>query len=311
MSPRIKPSANASVPSTRLSRLRPRVWAGLICLLGLGYGAQVLWHRAAPSIAHHPQYVLSADRIHITAPPPWIRSDIKAEVLRDTLPAETLSVLDDWQEFSRRIKDAFEFHPWVASVERISKKLPASLDIELKYRRPIAAVESSDAAGVSFLPVDEHAVRLPEDDLTEVERRYLPRVSGVTGRPLVGDVWDDPRVAGGAKLAAALADVWQQLRLVEIISELQPQPVGHEPICTYEIVTSGGTRILWGTAPGSEAPAGESPLDKKRARLLEYASQHGQLETIDGPAMLDVRSDLIVTPRTARRESTDAADETR
>ena len=72
-----------------------------------------------------------------------------------------------------------------------------------------------------FLPIDEHAVRLPEGDLSEAERRYLPRISGITGRPLVGDRWDDPRVVGGAKLAAQLADVWQKLRLVEIIADLQ------------------------------------------------------------------------------------------
>src|SRR5207249_4173522 len=115
-------------------------------------------------------------------------------------------------------KDAFELHPWVASVERITRRLPSSLEIELKYRRVVAAVESSDATGVMYLPIDEHAVRLPEGDLTETERRYLPRISGVTGRPLVGDVWDDARVVGAAKLAAQLADVWQQLRLVEILA---------------------------------------------------------------------------------------------
>ena len=43
-----------------------------------------------------PQYQLTADNIHITPPPPWIRSDIKAEVLRDAGLVGTLSVLDDW-----------------------------------------------------------------------------------------------------------------------------------------------------------------------------------------------------------------------
>jgi hypothetical protein len=253
---------------------------------------------------------LSAQSIHITPPPPWIRSDIKAEVLRDAIPAGPLSVLEDWPALSRRVKDAFEFHPWVASVERIDRRLPSSLVIEIKYRRPIAAVELSDEPGVTFLPVDEHAVRLPEGDLTDAERRYLPRISGVTGRPLVGDVWDDPRVVGGTQLAAALADVWQQLRLVEIIANPQPQTGGDKQVYAYEMVTSGGTRIVWGSAPGAEPLAGESPPDTKRARLLEYAAQHGKLETIDGPAMLDIRSDLIVTPRTARRGSARAADGT-
>jgi hypothetical protein len=211
-------------------------------------------------------------------------------------------VLDDWDTLSRRVKDAFEFHPWVASVERITKRLPAALEIELKYRCPLAAVESRDDSGVTFLPIDEHGVRLPEADLTDAERRYLPRISGVTGRPLVGDVWADPRVTGGVKLIAALNDVWQQLKLVEIMAALRSSSGNETPLYSFDIVTTGGTRIVWGAAPGQEGPVGELSCDEKRRRLVEYANEHGRLESIDGPAAIDVRSELVVTPRTARRK---------
>jgi hypothetical protein len=188
-------------------------------------------------------------------------------------------------------------------VERITKRLPASLEIELKYRQPVAAVASRDSAGVSFLPIDHSAVRLPDSDLTEAERRYLPRIAGVTGRPLIGDIWNDPCVVGGAKLAAALADVWQQLQLVEIIPAVHEANQG-SPYYAFEITTSGGTRIVWGAAPGLEAASSESPFEQKRQRLVDYAAQHGQLESIDGPAAIDVRNELIITPRTARKKST-------
>jgi len=36
---------------------------------------------------------------------------------------------------------------------------------------------------------------------------------------------------------------------------------------------------------------------------LDYATQHGKLESIDGPEVLDVRSDVVVTPRTARKNA--------
>jgi hypothetical protein len=294
----------AAVPGRQRPRflLRPRVWGGLLFFAGLGYGGHYLWQRSEPAVARHPQYQLTADNIHITPPPPWIRSDVKAQVLRDARLMGSVSVLDDWDTLSRRVKEAFEFHPWVASVERITKGVPATLQVELKYRRPVAAVESGDAAGVSLLPVDEHAVRLPEADLTETERRYLPRISGVTGRPLVGDVWNDPRVMGGARLAASLADVWQQLRLVEILAVLRSSPYEESQAYNFEIITTGGTRIVWGAAPGQETATGESTFDEKRKRLLDYTAQHGQLESIDGPASIDVRSDLVVTPRTAKRK---------
>jgi hypothetical protein len=171
------------------------------------------------------------------------------------------------------------------------------------YRRPVAAVESGDSSGVSFLPVDEFAVRLPEGDLTDAERRYLPRITGVTGRPLVGDTWNDPRVVGGAKLAMALGDIWQKLRLVEIISTLGSANNNDAQTYTYHIITSGGTRVVWGAAPGQENVTGESEFDLKRKRLVDYAAQYGQLESINGPEEIDVRGDIVIKPRTARKKS--------
>jgi hypothetical protein len=278
------------------------VWGVLLMLAALAVAAQFAWRRSAAVVARHPQYALTAESIQITPPPAWIRSDIKAQVLRDAGLVGTVSVLDDRDTLARRVKDAFEFHPWVASVERITKRLPAALDIELKYRRPIAAVESRDAHGIALLPIDERGVRLPEADLTDAERRYLPRISGVAGRPLVGDVWTDERVIGGAKLVTELLDVWQQLKLVEIVAALRASSNERTPAYTFEIVTTGGTRIVWGAPPGQETTVGELMSAEKRRRLLEYASQHGRLDSIDGPATIDVRSDLVVTPRTARRK---------
>src|SRR5262245_31994147 len=306
--PRIAPETPAApVPRGRRFRIRPRVWVCLAILAGLGFAANFLWKQTAPTVARDPQYILNADRIQISTPPPWIRSDVRAQVLRDSGIAGNVSVLEDWDTLAKRIKDAFELHPWVASVEHITRKLPSSLVIEIKYRRPVAAVESSDPTGIMFLPIDDHAVRLPEGDLTETERRYLPRISGIMGRPRIGDAWNDPRVIGGAKLAAQLADVWQKLRLVEILASAQSASRDNSQLYTFEIVTTGGTRIIWGATPGQESSAGDSPFSQKRQRLLDYAAQHGKLESIDGPAVLDVRSDVVVTPRTARKSKAAAA----
>jgi hypothetical protein len=278
-------------------------------LAALGVAGQFLWRHYAPAVARHPQYRISADDIHVTPAPPWVRSDIKGEVLRDAGLVGNVSVLDDWDALCQRIRDAFELHPWVASVEGVRRRLPSALDVELHYRRPVAAVESSEPGGVTFLPVDFQAVRLPDADLTDAERRYLPRISGVAGRPLVGDAWEDPRVVGGARLAAALSDVWQQLRLVEIIPSPQPLMRKDAQIHTFDIVTSGGTRILWGAATGEESALGESSFGEKRQRLLDFAATNGRLDSIDGPETVDVRKELVVSPPRAARRKPPAANE--
>lgn len=305
MSPRIKPeSTERTTLDTKRFRLRPRVWAALVLILVLGVGVHYLWRHAAPTIAGREQYLITPDQIHITPQPAWIRSDVKAEALRNMDMGQPLSVLDDWPPLAKRVQDAFAIHPWVASVKRISKRLPSSLTVELAYRRPVAAVESSDSDGITFIPIDEHAIRLPQSDFTDAERRYMPRISGVTGRPLVGDRWNDPRVEGGAKLAAALADVWQQLQLIEILAAVDATSKRERPQCQFEIIAAGGTRIVWGVAPGLEAAAGETSADQKRTNLLQFTAQHGGLDSIDGPAKLDVRRGVVVTPRTARNRAT-------
>ena len=117
----------------------------------------------------------------------------------------------------------------------------------------------------------------------------------------MGERWADERVTSAAALAARLADVWSQLRLVEIIPSMHAQVRGDASFYAFEIMTSGGTRIVWGAGPGREQDAAESPFDAKRKRLLDYASGPGQLDSIDGPASVDVRSDLVVPAADARR----------
>jgi len=305
-------AAKSRPPAAPVSRVlwRPKVWGSLAIVLAVGYGGHLAWKHFLPTVAHHPQFQITAENIHITPPPPWIRSDVKDEVLRDGGLVGTLSVIDDRPRLQQRVRDAFAFHPWVAAVGQIKIDLPASLDVELQYRQPVAAVESVDGQTVSYLPIDATGVRLPEADFSDFERRSLPRISGVAGRPSIGERWADQRVTSAAMLAARLADIWSQLRLVEIIPSMHAQIRGEESFYAFDIVTSGGTRIVWGAAPGREQDAAESPFDVKRKRLLDYASGPGQLDSIDGPATVDVRSELIVMPRTARRPAAKAEEET-
>jgi hypothetical protein len=280
---------------------RPKVWGSLAIVLAVGYGGNLAWRHYLPAIAQHAQFQITPENVHITPRPAWIRADVKSEVLRDAGLFGNLSVIDDHEHLQKRVRDGFTFHPWVAAVHQIKIDLPASLHVELEYRRPVAAVEAVDRETVSYLPIDSGGVRLPDEDFSDVERRALPRVTGVTGVPSVGERWNDDRVTNAAALAASLADVWGQLRLVEIVPSLHVQVRGNTSFYAFDIMTSGGTRILWGAAPGREQDAAESTFDAKRKRLLDYAASHGQLDSIDGPASVDVRSDLVVLPRTARR----------
>ena len=126
MSPRIKPETRRMpIVKGRRFRIRPRVWVCLAILVGLGFGAHFLWQRYRADVARDPQYILAAERIQITPPPrgfaPTSRLRFFATPDSSALsPFSTIGI-----RLPSAVKDAFELHPWVASVERITRRCQA------------------------------------------------------------------------------------------------------------------------------------------------------------------------------------------
>jgi hypothetical protein len=158
--------------------------------------------------------------------------------------------------------------------------------VELRYRRPAAMVEVPGG----LFPVDEEGVLLPSTDFTAVEARKYPRLVGIDSQPLgpVGTPWQDRSVVEAARIAVALREVWDELRL----HSLRRVPVaGSEltaPQYEYELITQNGTTIPWGRAPGGEQST-EAPLAEKIARLKQYAIDYGGLDESARRNDLDLR----------------------
>jgi len=296
----------ASSPDGRAQQFLPRarVLVALVVVGLLGWGMHSLWEHVAPSVIQRNQHLLRADRITCTALPAWITADISAEVVRDAGLDGRLSLLDD--SFVQVIEDAFLLHPWVGSVERISKQYPQGVHVDLTYRQPVAVVEMPGREGVLFVPVDGQGIHLPPADVPDLRKRYLPRIGGIVGRPPVGQTWPDPRVVGAAELADRLREQWEPLCLVDILPSARPEIRDGSRFFVYDLITRGGTRVVWGAAPGS-APPKEDPFDAKLMRLQGCVEKHGPLDSVRGPAIVDVRSDLAITPRTVKKPP--AADE--
>src|SRR5262245_12157401 len=83
------------------------------------------WQRWGRTVVTRPIYRLAAENIQITPAPNWIRSDIRAEVFC-VGALNDLSVFD--KDVTIRVYQAFELHPWVAKVKRVSKRPPARLE---------------------------------------------------------------------------------------------------------------------------------------------------------------------------------------
>ncbi|HEX3725588.1 MAG TPA: hypothetical protein VHV08_05070 [Pirellulales bacterium] len=275
----------AESPSTETAPRKGAPIAGwfLAGTLVLGVGAGVwyaVWRQVSEHVLAGSEYQVDPQKIVVTRPPPWIHSDIKSDVVREASFDGPLSLLDP--ELTVRLASAFASHPWVAHVERISKRFPSSVEVMLEYRRPVAMVEVSGGA----LPVDIAATVLPSGDFSREEAEAYPRIEDIHTAPSgsVGNHWGDAAVSGGARLAAALGNDWQALGLSRIV------PGGRRPARSgieydYVLISRGGTRIDWGLAPGADS-LNQSMVADKIAQLRQYANQHGSLDGDGGPQRL-------------------------
>lgn len=277
------PSESTSAPAAwgRLAAgaIRGPVGATLLLASVLVGGWYVCWHVVGAGVLRSDRYVLRQEGLEITPPPEWIHTDIRAEVYRSLAFEGPLSIMDD--HLAQRVADAFALHPWVAKVRRVTKQHPARVKVELDYRRPVCMVEVPGG----LLPVDAESAWLRSEDFSPIEASQYPRLSGLDSMPVgsVGTKWGDGRVVGGAELAAALSGAWSELQLARIVPSSRPQSGPHY---SYDLYTRGGTRILWGFAPGA-AVAEDVPPAEKIERLRKYLAAHG---TLDGPHQLDLRS---------------------
>lgn len=282
----------------------PRTLLVIVLLLVGGVTSRRVWDSLHGELAQSPHYQLTADVIELepAEPPPWIRTDVKAQVLRDSGITGTLSLLEDPGVIQRRLTDAFELHPWVRKVTRVDIASPRRIRLAIEYRQPVAVAEVTAGSTSELLPLDSRAVRLPEEDLTEVEKSYLPRIAHVEDRPLVGEAWEDIRMQGAAELAGLLASQWEPFSLLEIVPSDYPEVARSHRFYVYDIRASGGTLIHWGAAP-SYGPPGESSFEAKLDRLAGYIDRHGALDSINSPKSIDVRDALHVEKRLAKQKA--------
>ncbi len=290
LSPKNEPSFRR-----RGRRMTVRLAAVSLLLAAVASGGYALWRAVRPQVLAGPQFVVAAGTVSVTPPPPWIRSDVKAEVVRDINLAGPISVLDEG--LGERFYEAFAAHPWVAKVVRVLKRPPAGVEVDLIYRRPVLMVKVPDG----LLPVDRDAVQLPTADFSPLEASRYPRLVEIEGEtpPPSGTRWSDRRVVAAASLAAVLIDAWQELGLhhLALAPETASLPAG---TFEFELFTQGGTRIAWGLAPGSSEEDLAATADKL-SRLRHYAAEHGALDNLRAPHDLDLRAPqgVIATPRTA------------
>jgi hypothetical protein len=257
----------------------------VLVVMAVVYG----WRKFGKNVVARPVYRIKAENIQLTPPPAWIRTDVRSEIVHDGA-LDNLTIFD--KDATIRVFQAFELHPWVAKVLRVSKHPPARLVVDVEYRQPIAWVEVPGAkpgeeGGV--IPIDQSAYVLPSRDFTKDDLVDYLRISIQDVRPygLAGTAWGDSRVVEAAKIAAHLQGCWQSLHLyrIQLVTDFAVAKSQAQPI--YEIETTSHHKIIWGSPPGMET-SGEPNASLKLSRLKQLADSHGSLDQLP-PTGSDLR----------------------
>jgi hypothetical protein len=238
-----------------------------------------------PQLDSLEEYRVSTKDVRISPPNRWVPRDLIERLLADSgIPVE-VSLLDE--SLAARLSQAFAASPWITRVETVRISRQHGIEARLEYRMPVAMVETR----TGVYPVDRDGVLLPPSDFTPEDIAAFPLLRGVAHPPgaAAGATWNDPLVVSGARLAEALTPngdlvrYWQQFGLDSIVVLTQPA----DGTAEFALVTSGGSRILWGRAPGDDDL--EPSVAQKISRLENYIAGHGPLDGAEGRRQIDIR----------------------
>jgi hypothetical protein len=241
--------------------------------------------QTVPDLHLKPEYQLATTKIRITQAPHWVPSDLVAQVVKKADLPEELSLLNDG--VVEDIAHAFGEHPWVAEVISVRKSLPAAIDVQLSYRRPVAMVQVKQG----MYPVDAEGILLPPKDFSVADAKEYPVILDVRSTPQgpAGKSWGDITVTGAARLADMLAPHWKKFELTGIVVPKVTKARSTIDDGVYVLNTAVGSRITWGRAPGSQHP-GELSVEQKIGRLEKYVKDYGGFEKPHGPYEIDIRN---------------------
>lgn len=277
---------------------RPKLLFALALAI-LAANALPLLRSRLPDLSNRPEYRISTSQIQITQTPHWVPHDLVEQVVQQANLSQEMSLLDD--NLTQEVAEAFQLNPWVERVDSVRKSVPGALEVKLTYRRPVAMVQVKQG----MYPVDRQGILLPPENFSVADTKLYPPITNVCSTPQgpAGTAWGDVAVIGAARLADELAPHWKKLRLVSIDC---PRAASATPVLDdgcYTLTATGGSRIIWGRAPGSSHP-GELSTEQKIGRLDKYVSMFGGFDRPVGPCEIDIRhwKEMVRRPLLTQRD---------
>ncbi len=284
-------------------------------LLLLGFGASV-WTSLRTNICDQEIYTVKESDFCVWNPPVWVSDRFVAEALELRAPearTEKLSSLDP--NLVDNLLIAFESHPWVEKVESIEVRFPARVDVKLKYKTPVAAIDPTPSVAVelsdSTAPVfndgqqdeqngqngqdggsgdgqfaekyvvDANGYRLPDEYFRNNPSAYreFPIILGIRSTPVseFGQC-GDPLVVEAAAFASFLTErkVFEKLGVNRIVVAKEKG----ETKGVYRLKTVGGVSVFWGRFASDADLKSAPPKAKNDRRGGTFALQEAKTQKL-------------------------------
>lgn len=304
------PTTNSAAPVKRTPLVNRIFQPGTLMLLACAAGSAVLtpWFlRQLPDLKSRPEYQVAFQEIQLSPRPSGtVPNDLVRQIQRQRDFPEWVSTLDPG--LAQRLAAAFREQPWIESVREVRLTYPPQIVVQVDYRRPVALV----ALKSGLYPVDPEGVVLPPADFSPKDAERFPVVQNVRSVPAgpAGLAWGDPVVLAAARLADAMRNDWPDLQLTAIVAP-KPAKADIDPSeLIFSLTAKGGSKIVWGRAPGSGHP-GELTAVQKIGRLHKYLREFGGFDQPRGPYEIDIRHWQEISRRPLDPRQIDAAMEER
>ena len=249
----------------------PAAWS-LVWPLVLIFGTYIALNRWGWEYLADRYGQLEPERVSVTEPHDFVRSDIVAEVYRDT-GLQRLSPLD--RQATAKIASAFASHPWVRHVQLVKKLPGGAVEVQLEYREPVAAFHltgdwewfqnlefpPSDIDDDQYFALDAEGRLLPTRDLTVQDMERLIHIEVWEKYPFgdEGNPFGHRGIESAALLAGLLSKVSDQIKVSKITLNGDDRL---NVIPQLYVTTANNVHVFWGSPPGMEQPNERTAREK-------------------------------------------------
>ena len=244
-------------------------------------GVIFLWKNNQASIVNEDEYLLTADKIVMPEPPPWVDKDPREMILGTQ---QSPSILNPGliEETAKQVKEML----FVDQIHSISKS-KSGVEIDVAYRVPVAvvAIDHKTMPGVIEegteikLAVDRNGIVMPKQ---LGQTPMLPIISMAYPYPVKRQTklntwkdWPDDRVRAAAKICQHFPG--RKHGITWVVTAQKPDQLQQDrPFELWSYLGISGTRIIWGVEPDSQGGA-EATVQQKLAAIDGLISRLGPL----------------------------------